>query len=184
LSNSIENQPLVWMDLEMTGLDPEKEGIIELATIITDSHLNIIAQGPVIAVSQSIDLLSNMDEWNTRTHNASGLVQRVLDSTVTLAEAEQMTLSFIELYVKKGTSPLCGNSIHQDRRFLVKYMSTLERHFHYRNIDVSTVKELAQRWKPELLKGLTKKGTHQALDDIIESIEELKYFREHFFDMT
>jgi oligoribonuclease len=171
---------LVWMDLEMTGLDPEDNVIIEIATIITDDELNIIAEGPVIAVYQPDFELNKMDDWNVKTHNGSGLVERVKASTVSLEEAEKQTIEFIALHVKKGHSPLCGNSIHQDRRFLVKQMPLLEEFVHYRNIDVSTLKELAKRWKPSILPGFSKSGSHQALDDILESIAEMKYYREHF----
>ena len=171
---------LVWMDLEMTGLDPEDNVIIEIATIITDDQLNIVAEGPVIAVHQPDSELDKMDDWNVKTHNGSGLVERVKTSTVSMAEAEQQTIEFIAQHVKKGHSPLCGNSIHQDRRFLVKQMPLLEEFVHYRNIDVSTLKELAKRWKPSILPGFKKSGSHKALDDILESIAEMKYYREHF----
>jgi oligoribonuclease len=171
---------LVWMDLEMTGLDPEDNVIIEIATIITDDELNIIAEGPVIAVHQPDFELDKMDAWNVKTHNGSGLVERVKASAVSLEEAEKQTIEFIALHVKKGHSPLCGNSIHQDRRFLVKQMPLLEEFVHYRNIDVSTLKELAKRWKPSILPGFKKSGSHKALDDILESIAEMKYYREHF----
>jgi oligoribonuclease len=176
-----ENNYLVWIDLEMTGLDPEKERIIEIATIITDSELNTIEEGPVIAVHQSDSLLNSMDEWCTRTHGESGLTQRVRDSRVSEIDAEQQTLEFLQRYLEPGQSPLCGNSIGQDRRFLVKYMPELEAFFHYRNLDVSTIKELARRWRPEVLDGVKKKGTHLALDDIRDSINELRHYREHFF---
>lgn len=172
---------LVWIDLEMTGLDPEKERIIEIATIVTDSELNTIEEGPVIAVHQSDSLLNSMDEWCTRTHGESGLTQRVRDSRISEIDAEQQTLEFLQRYLEPGQSPLCGNSIGQDRRFLVKYMPELEAFFHYRNLDVSTVKELARRWRPEVLDGVRKKGSHLALDDIRDSINELRYYREHFF---
>lgn len=171
---------LIWIDLEMTGLDPEQHRIIEMATIITDADLNIVAEAPVLAIHQSDELLATMDEWCTRTHGESGLTQRVRNSQISEAEAEQQMLDFVQQYVPAGKSPLCGNSIGQDRRFLVKYMPTLHQHFHYRNIDVSTLKELCRRWRPDLLSGFTKQGTHQALDDIRESIAELKYYREHF----
>jgi len=174
---------LVWIDLEMTGLDPEKERIIEMATIITDSELNLVAEGPVIAVHQPDSLLDAMDEWCTRTHGESGLTKRVRESKVSEAEAEQQTLAFLKEYLEAGKSPLCGNSIGQDRRFLVKYMPQLEDFFHYRNLDVSTVKELARRWRPDVLKGVKKQGSHQALDDIRDSINELRYYREHFFKL-
>jgi oligoribonuclease len=173
---------LIWIDMEMTGLDPEKERIIEIATIVTDSHLNLVAEGPVFAVHQSPELLDNMDSWNTRQHNSSGLVQRVRESTVTEAQAEAETLAFLKKYVPAGRSPLCGNSIYQDRRFLYKYMPELEKYFHYRLIDVSTLKELAQRWAPRVYAGLQKDSKHLALSDIRDSIEELKYYREHFIN--
>lgn len=171
---------LVWLDLEMTGLDPEKEVIIEIATVVTDSDLNTVAEGPVIAVKQPQTYLDNMDAWNTDTHTRSGLVDRVKSSAIDTAEAEVQTLAFLGQYVKSGSSPMCGNSIGQDRRFLVKYMPALEAFFHYRNLDVSTIKLLAKRWKPQLSK-FPKKCNHQALDDVYESINELKYYREHFF---
>lgn len=171
---------LIWIDLEMTGLDPEHERIIEVATIVTDSDLNVVAQGPVIAVHQPDELLDAMDEWNTRTHTGSGLVKRVRESTINTAQAEQMTLEFLRQYVDAGASPMCGNSVHQDRRFLNCEMPELASFFHYRNLDVSTLKELARRWKPSILGGFKKKAAHQALDDIQESIAELAYYREHF----
>lgn len=173
-------QNLIWIDLEMTGLDPEKDVIIEMATIVTDSELNVLAEGPVIAVHQSDELLAGMDEWCTRTHGESGLTQRVRDSQIDTAQAEAMTLAFLEQWVPKGKSPICGNSIGQDRRFLYRYMPTLEAYFHYRYLDVSTLKILAERWAPQLKDGFQKKGTHLALDDIRESIGELRYYREHF----
>jgi oligoribonuclease len=174
---------LVWIDLEMTGLDPEKERIIEIATIITDSELNTIEEGPVLALHQSDTLMNGMDEWCTRTHGESGLTQRVRDSRVSEIDAEQQTIEFLQRYLEPGQSPLCGNSIGQDRRFLVKYMPELEAFFHYRNLDVSTVKELARRWRPEVLDGVQKKGSHLALDDIRDSINELRHYREHFFKL-
>lgn len=174
---------LVWIDLEMTGLDPEKERIIEMATIITDSELNLVAEGPVVAINQPDSLLEAMDEWCTKTHGESGLTKRVQESNVTAAEAEQQTIAFLKEYMEKGKSPLCGNSIGQDRRFLVKYMPELEDFFHYRNLDVSTVKELARRWRPDVLDGVKKKGSHLALDDIRDSINELRHYREHFFKL-
>ena len=173
-------QNLIWIDLEMTGLEPEHDVIIEMATIVTDSDLNILATGPVIAVHQSDALLAGMDEWNTRTHGESGLTQRVRDSQISTAEAEAQTIAFLEQWVPKGKSPICGNSIGQDRRFICRYMPTLEAFFHYRNLDVSTLKILAERWAPQIKEGFQKKGTHQALDDIHESIAELQYYREHF----
>jgi len=175
-----QNENLVWMDLEMTGLEPEQDVIIEIATIVTDSNLNIVAEGPVLAVHQPDVLLDAMDEWNTKTHGNSGLTERVRNSTTNARAAERLTLEFLRQYVKPGTSPLCGNSIHQDRRFLVKYMPELEAYMHYRNIDVSTLKELAKRWKPSAVSSFQKKGSHQALDDIKESIAEMQHYREHF----
>ncbi|MEX0445025.1 oligoribonuclease [Xenorhabdus sp. SGI246] len=171
---------LIWIDLEMTGLDPERDRIIEIATIVTDSELNILAEGPVIAVHQSDEQLALMDDWNVRTHTASGLVERVKQSSFDEVEAEKATIAFLEQWVPAGKSPICGNSIGQDRRFLFRYMPELEKYFHYRYLDVSTLKELARRWKPELLAGLSKKNSHQALDDIRDSIAELVYYREHF----
>lgn len=171
---------LVWIDLEMTGLNPDADKIIEIATVITDSQLNVVAQGPVLAVHQADSILNTMDEWNTRTHGGSGLTQRVRESTLSEADAERLTLEFIQEYVPKNRSPLCGNSICQDRRFLVRGMPNLESYLHYRNLDVSTLKELVRRWKPEIASGFDKKNTHKALDDILESIGELKYYREHF----
>ncbi|KAA1176300.1 oligoribonuclease [Marinobacter salinexigens] len=178
-----ENDRLVWIDLEMTGLDPEKERIIEIATIVTDSELNLVAEGPVIAIHQPDSLLDAMDEWCTNTHGANGLTQRVKDSTTSEAEAEQQTLDFLAKYLEPGKSPLCGNSIGQDRRFLVKYMPKLEAFFHYRNLDVSTIKELARRWRPDVLAGVKKQGSHLALDDIRDSINELRHYREEFFKL-
>lgn len=172
---------LIWVDLEMTGLDVEKERIIEMATIVTDSNLHILAEGPVFAIHQSDDLLNRMDAWNTKQHHQSGLVKRVKESTVTEAEAEQETLAFLAQYVPEGKSPMCGNTIYQDRRFLFRYMPTLEKYFHYRLLDVSTVKELAKRWAPPLYDGFKKESKHLALEDIRESIEELKYYRGCFF---
>lgn len=174
---------LVWIDLEMTGLDPEKEKIIEMATIVTDSELNLVAEGPVIAIHQPDSLLNAMDEWCTKTHGESGLTQRVKDSKVSEQEAEQATIEFLKQHVEPGKSPLCGNSIGQDRRFLVKYMPELEGFFHYRNLDVSTIKELARRWRPDVLAGVKKKGSHLALDDIRDSINELRHYRETFFKL-
>ncbi|MBQ0532948.1 oligoribonuclease [Providencia huaxiensis] len=171
---------LIWIDLEMTGLDPVRDRIIEIATIVTDSHLNILAEGPVIAVHQTDEQLALMDEWNVNTHTNSGLVERVRKSTVSEREAELATIEFLEQWVPQGASPICGNSVGQDRRFLFNYMLELENYFHYRYLDVSTLKELARRWKPEILAGFSKKNTHQALDDIRESVAELAYYRETF----
>ncbi len=171
---------LIWIDLEMTGLNPDTDQIIEVAIVITDSQLNTIAEGPVLAVHQPDSVLDGMDEWNKRTHRDTGLVERVKASTLSEAEAEKQTLAFIQQHVPKNKSPMCGNSICQDRRFLARLMPELEAWFHYRNLDVSSIKELAYRWKPDLVSGFVKKNTHKALDDIRESIEELKYYREHF----
>jgi oligoribonuclease len=182
MANYSEN--LVWMDLEMTGLDPESERILEIATIITDSSLNVVAEGPVVVVMQSEKLLASMDDWNTEHHTASGLVDRVRAQGVPEAEAEQVTLDFVARYVEVGKSPLCGNSIGQDRRFLVKYMPRLEEYMHYRNVDVSSVKELAIRWRPDIASGILKKGAHRALDDIKESIDELKQYKSKFFRLS
>jgi len=171
---------LIWIDLEMTGLDTDNDRIIEVATIITGSQLQIVAEGPVLAIHQSDEILDGMDEWNTKTHAKTGLTERVKASSVDEAEAERQTLAFLEQYVPKSKSPMCGNSICQDRRFLARTMPAMEAFFHYRNLDVSSIKELAKRWKPEILPGFSKKNSHKALDDIRESIEELKYYRENF----
>lgn len=176
-----KSKTLIWIDMEMTGLEPETDRVIEIATLITDADLNILAEGPVVAVRQSDSVLAGMDEWNQRTHGDSGLVARVRASQSDEADAEQQTLDFLREYAETGSSPMCGNSVHQDRRFLVKYMPTLEAFFHYRNLDVSTVKELARRWRPELPGGFNKNGSHKALDDIRDSVSELQYYREHFF---
>ncbi|ACO76993.1 oligoribonuclease [Azotobacter vinelandii CA] len=173
-------QNLIWIDLEMTGLNPERDVIIEMATIVTDSELNILAEGPVIAVHQSDEILAGMDEWNTRQHGRSGLTQRVRDSRIDTATAEARTLAFLEQWVPRGKSPMCGNSICQDRRFLARYMPGLEAWFHYRHVDVSTLKELAGRWAPQVRDSFKKSAAHLALDDIRESIAELCHYREHF----
>ena len=171
---------LVWMDLEMTGLSPQNDRIIEIATVVTDPQLNVIEEGPVIAVRQPLTRLARMDEWNTRTHTESGLVARVRESRIDEAEAQRVTLDFISRHVPGNHSPLCGNSICQDRRFLALYMPKLEAYLHYRNLDVSSIKELVVRWRPELLNGFKKNNTHRALDDIRESIAELKFYRDTF----
>ncbi len=175
---------LVWIDLEMTGLDPERERIIEVATLITDGELNLIAEGPVLAVHQSDSLLAAMDDWNQATHGESGLVERVKGSTVDTAEAQRQTLGFLKAYVAPGSSPMCGNSVHQDRRFLEREMPELLDFFHYRNLDVSTLKELAKRWNPGALAGFHKRNTHQALDDIRESVAELAHYRNTFLRLA
>lgn len=179
----VSKENLIWIDLEMTGLEPKTDVIIEIATIVTDSDLNILAEGPTLAIHQTDEILDGMDEWCTNQHGKSGLTQRVKDSQVTEAQAEAQTIEFLKQYLEAGASPMCGNSIGQDRRFLNKYMPELEAFFHYRNLDVSSLKELAKRWKPEVAKGVVKKGSHLALDDIKDSIEELKYYREHFIKL-
>ncbi|VAX04882.1 3'-to-5' oligoribonuclease (orn) [hydrothermal vent metagenome] len=171
---------LVWIDLEMTGLDTQGDVIIEIATIVTDSELNILAEGPMMAIHQSDDVLAGMDEWNTQQHGGSGLVERVKNSRIDEAEAERQTLAFLQQYVPVGKSPMCGNSICQDRRFMARCMPTLEAFFHYRNLDVSTLKELARRWSPGVYKGFKKDSSHLAMDDIRDSINELKYYRDTF----
>ena len=172
---------LAWLDMEMTGLDPERERIIEVAVVVTDANLTTIAEGPVLVVHQSDALLDAMDDWNKSTHARTGLIGKVKASTVDEAQAERQLLDFLKEHIPPGKSPLCGNTIGQDRRFMVKYMPALEAYFHYRNLDVSTIKELARRWRPEVYKGFDKKNPHTALADVHESIEELKYYREHFF---
>ena len=176
---AISDHNFVWVDMEMTGLIPEVDRIIEIATIVTDSHLNVLAEGPVIAIKQPDAALEAMDEWNTRTHSASGLVERIRSSTVSEQLASDMTLDFLREWVPEGMSPMCGNSICQDRRFMARHMPALEKYFHYRNLDVSTLKILAQLWLPDL-PDLPKQGAHQALADIRESIEELRHYRTHF----
>jgi oligoribonuclease len=174
---------LVWVDMEMTGLEPDLDRIIEVAVVVTDMHLNIIAEGPVFAIHQSDETLDKMDAWNKGTHGRSGLIERVKASTVTEADAEVALIAFLKNFVPAGKSPMCGNTICQDRRFMARGMPKLEAFFHYRNLDVSTLKELCKRWKPELVGGFKKHQKHTALADIIESVEELKYYREHFIKM-
>ncbi|EKO3566763.1 MULTISPECIES: oligoribonuclease [Vibrio] len=178
---SFSDQNLIWIDLEMTGLDPDVHKIIEIATIVTDSQLNVLAEGPVLAIHQSETELQKMDEWCTRTHTHSGLVDRVRRSSINEVQAIEQTIDFLQHWVPAGASPICGNSVGQDRRFLYRHMPDLEVYFHYRCIDVSTIKELTRRWQPEIAAGFSKQGTHLALDDIRESIAELKFYRSHVF---
>jgi oligoribonuclease len=177
---SFSEDNLVWVDLEMTGLDVEKHKVIEIATIVTDKELNVLAEGPVMAIHQSDAELDKMDEWCTTTHGQTGLTKRVQESTISENEAIQKTIQFLESYVPHGKSPMCGNSIGQDRRFMAKHMPELEAFFHYRNLDVTTLKILAQQWKPQIMDGFVKQGVHLALDDIRESIAELAYYKKHF----
>ena len=180
---AVNDQRLVWLDLEMTGLDPEKERIIEAAVIVTEPDLTFVAEGPVLVIHQSNELLDGMDNWNKSTHGKSGLIDKVKASTVTEEQAEDRLLAFLSQLVPAGKSPLCGNTVGQDRRFLVKYMPRLEAFFHYRNLDVSTLKELSLRWRPEVYRSFVKQSRHEALADIYESIEELKHYREHFIKL-
>ncbi|MDH3286753.1 MAG: oligoribonuclease [Betaproteobacteria bacterium] len=174
---------LIWIDMEMSGLNPETDRVLEVALVVTDSRLDTVAEAPVLVVRQSAAVLDAMDEWNKSTHARSGLIERVKASTMSEAEAEAQLLAFLVEQVPPNVSPMCGNSVHQDRRFLSRYMPRLEAHFLYRNLDVSTLKELAKRWKPDIMAGLSKHGKHEALADIYESIEELKYYREHFLKL-
>jgi len=174
---------LIWIDMEMTGLSPETDRIIEVALVVTAQNLDVVAQGPVRAVHQSDQVLDAMDSWNQSTHSRSGLIDRVKASSLSEHDVEQDMLAFLVQYVPPGASPMCGNSVCQDRRFLARYMPKLESHFHYRNLDVSTLKELARRWKPQVMSGVTKQGKHEALADIYESIEELRYYREHLLQL-
>lgn len=174
---------LIWIDLEMTGLNPDTDVIIEIATVVTDSQLNVLAEGPMLAVYQPQAVMDAMDAWNTNQHGKSGLTARVLSSDVTAAMAEQSTLDFLAQWVPAGASPMCGNSICQDRRFLWRHMPRLEAYFHYRHLDVSTVKELAKRWRPAVANGVKKNSSHLALDDIRDSIAELQHYRTHFFQL-
>ncbi|HIC45221.1 MAG: oligoribonuclease [Pseudomonadota bacterium] len=174
---------LIWIDLEMTGLDTNNDYIIEIATIVTDAQLNVLAEGPILAIHQDDAILNGMDEWNTRQHGKSGLVERVRNSSLNEAEAEQQTIEFLKKYVPAGVSPMCGNSICQDRRFLARCMPELEAYFHYRNLDVSSLKELARRWAPKVEKSFKKRSSHLAMDDIKDSIRELEHYREHFIKL-
>jgi oligoribonuclease len=174
---------LIWIDMEMSGLDPDADKVLEVALIVTDSQLNTVAEGPVLVVHQAEAVLGRMDDWNKATHAKSGLVERVKASTLTDADVEQRMVAFLSGHVPPKISPMCGNSVHQDRRFLARHMPALEAYFLYRNLDVSTLKELAKRWKPEIMAGLVKHGKHEALADIQESIAELKYYREHFLKL-
>jgi oligoribonuclease len=175
---------LIWLDLEMTGLDPEHDRIIEIATVVTDPNLTVVAEGPVFAIHQPDEIIFAMDEWNTNQHTKSGLVARVRDSQINVTEAEEMTLVFLSQYVVAGKSPICGNSICQDRRFIAKWMPKLANFFHYRNLDVSSIKILAQHWAPQILADFTKESTHLALQDIYDSIAELRFYRERFFTIS
>ncbi len=183
---TVNAENLVWLDLEMTGLNPDVDRIIEIATLVTDKNLNVLAEGPVMAVHQSNQVISAMGEWCSRQHGQSGLSQRVRESQISEAEAERVTLEFLRRYLPPNTSPMCGNSICQDRRFLAHYMPELEKFFHYRNLDVSTIKELGRRWAPNIVGGYAKQSTHLALEDIRDSVAELKFYREHLFkpDLT
>ncbi len=178
-----DQNALVWLDMEMTGLNPDSDRIIEIAFVITDSKLNIVVEGPAWVVHQSDAVLDGMDDWNKGTHGRSGLISKVKASLLSEVEVEEQCLAFLKLYVPERASPMCGNSICQDRRFMARYMPKLEAHFHYRNLDVSTLKELCKRWKPELAKGVVKSGRHEALADINESIEEMKYYRDNFLKL-
>lgn len=184
MSSVVSDSHLIWIDLEMTGLNPDSDVIIEIATIVTDSELCVLAEGPSLAVRQSQATMDGMDEWNTRQHGNSGLTARVLASDIDAAEAERQTIAFLQQWVPKGASPMCGNSICQDRRFMVRHMPRLEAFFHYRNLDVSTVKELARRWRADVYAGFSKQGSHLALEDIRDSIAELRHYRDTFFRMS
>ena len=174
---------LIWIDMEMSGLDPDGDKVLEVAIVITDGELNTVVEAPVFVVHQSAEVLASMDDWNQKTHGKSGLIDRVKASTLSENDVADRMVAFLADYVPKGISPMCGNSVHQDRRFMARHLPKLEAYFHYRNLDVSTLKELARRWKPQLLDGLTKHGKHEALADIHESIDELRYYKEHFIKL-
>lgn len=174
---------LIWVDMEMSGLNPDTDRVLEVAIVVTDTHLNTVAEAPVLVVHQADAVLGTMDAWNTSTHGKSGLIERVRNSALAEADVENRLVDFLQQHVPSGVSPMCGNSVHQDRRFMARHLPKLEAFFHYRNLDVSTLKELVRRWKPELAAGLTKHGKHEALADIYESIDELKYYREHFLKL-
>jgi len=178
------NDRLIWIDLEMTGLDTDRDSIIEIATVVTDGQLNVLAEGPEFAIAHTLETLEAMDEWNRNQHRRSGLWQRVLDSRVTHAQAEAQTIAFLQEWIGAGASPMCGNSICQDRRFLHRQMSRLERYFHYRNLDVSTIKELARRWSPQVLAGVSKTSSHTALSDVHDSIDELRHYRQFMGELA
>ncbi|HSS65433.1 MAG TPA: oligoribonuclease [Gammaproteobacteria bacterium] len=181
---AIDNNNLIWIDLEMTGLDPDQDRILEIATIVTNASLAIVAEGPVIAIRQPDVVLEAMDSWNRDTHADSGLIERVRDSEYDESVASAETIAFLKQHVEPGNSPMCGNSVCQDRRFLYRWMPEVERYFHYRNLDVSSVKELCNRWAPQIAQGMKKKSTHRALQDIRDSIDELRYYRDHFFNVS
>lgn len=174
---------LIWIDMEMSGLDPDADRVLEVAVVVTDSQLNTVAEAPVLVVHQAAAVLNAMDDWNKSTHAKSGLIERVKSSRLSEAAAEERMIAFLSEHVPSRASPMCGNTVHQDRRFMARHMPKLEAYFHYRNLDVSTLKELAKRWKPEIMAGLTKHGKHEALADIQESIAELRYYREHFLKL-
>lgn len=183
-ASNANNDRLIWIDLEMTGLDTGQDSILEIATVVTDSQLNVLAEGPELAIAHSLGVLESMDDWNRNQHRKSGLWQRVLDSDVTIAQAEARTVAFLSEWVPANASPICGNSICQDRRFLHRLMPRLEKYFHYRNLDVSTLKELARRWAPSVLEGVRKQSSHTALSDVRDSIEELRHYRKHLAELA
>lgn len=184
MTQALNENHLVWVDMEMSGLDPLANRILEVAVVVTTSELELVAEGPVLVVHQTDQHMAEMDDWNKATHGRSGLIDRVKASSLTEAEAEQMLLGFLSVHLSPAKSPLCGNSVHQDRRFMNRYMPAFESFFHYRNLDVSTIKELCRRWRPEVYKGFIKKGAHTALADILESIEELRYYRSSFLGIS